>query len=177
MLDPVRIEIAFERFAKAVVKQAKGNLTRGGKNISKKLWNSLDQWQVNVSKNGNVNLVFSMEDYGEYQDRGVKGSDPSKSHKMSEPTPFKYTNKMPPVKSLEKWVSSRRFQFRDKKGKFKSYRDTAFIVQRSIFKKGIPQTLFFTKPFKSQFPQLPNSILEAFGDDVERFLQGVFSRS
>lgn len=175
MLDNEFIKISFERFAKAVVKQARANLTRNKHNVSGELYKSLDNWTVEVSKGGSISLKFSMAEHGEFQDRGVKGADPTKSHKMKESTPYKYTSKKPPIKDLEKWVKAKRFQFRDSKGKFKSYRDTAFIVQNSVYNKGIPQTLFFTRPFKSKFKDLPGSLISAFGDDVERFLSSQFS--
>lgn len=174
MLDLTFVKQSFEGFAKAVVKQAKSNLTRKNKNVSRDLYNSLDDWEVIVSQQGSVTLSFKMEEYGEFQDRGVKGADPTKSHKMTEATPFKYTSKMPPLRDLEKWVSKRRFQFRDERGKFKSYKSTAAIIQRSVYQKGIPQTLFFTRPFKMQFKKLPPEIITAFGDDVERFLTATF---
>ena len=174
MLDNQFVKLSFERFAKAVVKQARTNLTRNKHNVSGELYKSLDKWEVEVSQRGSVLLKFNMADYGEFQDRGVKGADPTKSHKMKEATPFKYTNKMPPIRDLEKWVKARRFQFRDKAGKFKSYKETAFIVRNSVYQKGIPQTLFFTKPFKRNFANLPNSLVEAFGNDVERFLSAQF---
>lgn len=166
---------AFERFAKAVVKQAKSNLTRGGHRVDDKLYKSLDDWEVKVSARGSVTLVFNMEEYGEFQDRGVKGAKTGKAPNQKEFTPFKFTTKAPPFRPLRDWVAKRRFQFRDRdSGKFKSYDQTARLIQQSIFKKGIPQTLFFTKPFKRQFGNLPDDIIEAFGNDVERFLSATF---
>lgn len=171
-MDLSNTEIAFERFAKAVVKQAKSNLTREKHRVTSKLYKSLDNWDVKVSRNGSVTLEFNMEDYGVFQDRGVKGAKTRKAPNQRENTPYKFTNKMPPFKDLRKWVQARGFQFRDSKtGRFKSYDQTARTIQRSIFNKGIPQTLFFTKPFRRQFDNLPENILDAFGRDVDRFLK------
>ena len=174
MLESDFIEKSFEKFAKAVVKQARSNLTRGGHKASGDLYKSLDQWKIKVMPNS-ISLSFEMEDYAVYQDKGVKGSDPTASHKHKEPTPYKYTSKMPPFPDLRKWVGQKRFQFRDRQtGKFKSYDETARLIQRSIYRKGIPQTLFFTKPFRRNFDKLPEEIIEAFGKDVDRFLTAVF---
>lgn len=175
MLNPKFVEQSFEKFAKAVVKQARANLTRGGHRVTSDLYKSLDKWKVSVGRGGSLTLVFNYEEYGEFQDRGVKGSDPTASHKMREFTPFKFTSKMPPFKDLRKWVGQRGFQFRDRAtGQFQSYDQTARTIQRSIYRKGIPQTLFFTKPFKRNFKKLPEDILEAFGRDVEQFLSAQF---
>ena len=171
MLDNDFVKQSFDTFAKAVVKQARSNLTRQKKNVSGELYKSLANWEVSVSRNGSVSLIFKMPDYGIYQDRGVKGSNPQKSHKMREFTPYKYTTKAPPLRDLQQWVKARRFQFRDiKSGRFKSYEQTARIIQRSIYQKGIPQTLFFTKPFKRNFGKLPDEILSAFQKDVESWI-------
>lgn len=172
-LRPEYIEQAFTKFAKAVIKRARYNLTREGHKASGKLYKSLDNWEVKVSKAGSVTLVFAYEEYGDYQDKGVKGAANFKSHRMKEPTPYKYKNKMPPFKDLERWVKLKGIQFRDGKGRFQSHRSTAFRIQRSIFQKGIPQTLFFTKPFRQNFKKLPPDILKAFGDDLDSFLGGI----
>ena len=161
MLDPVRVEISFEKFARAVVKKAKANLTRGGHRISSKLYNSLDNWKVDVSKNGSVSLTFGYEDYGEFQDKGVKGAANFKCHWMKEFTPYKFRDKMPPRKGIKDFI------------KAKGIDAPAFVIQRSVYEKGIPQTLFFTKPFRDQFKELPETILGAFGNDVESFLNNI----
>lgn len=175
MLDSKFVQQSFETFAKAVVKQAKANLTRGGHRVSDDLYRSLDNWVVSVGRGGSVTLEFNFEEYGEFQDRGVKGANPTKAHPTKEFTPYKFTSKMPPFKDLRKWVGKRRFQFRDREtGRFKSYDQTARLIQRSVYEKGIPQTLFFTRPFKAQFQNLPDSIIEAFQNDVELWLSATF---
>lgn len=159
MLDLKFVEIAFTRFAKAVIKQARSRLTKGGHKVSGDLYKSLDKWAVKVGRGGSVSLTFSYEDYGEYQDKGVKGAANFKSHKMTEFTPYKYKDKMPPISAIKNFVKS------------KGINASPYAIQTSIYQKGIPQTLFFTKPFRQQFKNLPGSIINAFGDDVERFLK------
>ncbi len=149
---PEAMEFALTRFAKAVVKQARTNLTRKGHKFTGDLSKSLDNWEVKVTKNS-IYISFSMEDYGEYQDLGVKGAANFKSHKMSRYTPFRYKDKMPPTKDLKKWANSKGLN--------------EFAVARSIYQKGIPQTLFFTRAFESRFGDLPETILDVFGDNIE----------
>jgi hypothetical protein len=71
---------ALNKFAKYVVQQSRSNLTKSGKNVSKELYNSLG-YDLNVSKNS-FSLSLLMEDYGMFQDKGVKGKDPAKFLKM-----------------------------------------------------------------------------------------------
>lgn len=154
---------ALNTFKKFVIQQSRSRLTKGNKNVNKKLYNSIDG-EVKVNPNS-FSLSFFMEDYGVYQDKGVSGT------KKKYNTPFSYTTKRPPRKTLEEWISKRRFQFRDKKGRFMSYKSMSFLIQRSIFEKGIKPSLFFTKPFEQGFKKLPEELLEAYGLDVEEFLQ------
>ena len=150
-------------FKKFVVQQSRSRLSKGKKNVNGKLYKSIDG-EVEVNPNS-FSLSFSMEDYGVYQDKGVSGT------KKKYNTPFSYTSKRPPRKTLEEWISKRRFQFRDKKGKFLSYQSMSFLIQRSIFEKGIKPSLFFTKPFEQGFKKLPDEIVEAYGLDIEELLE------
>lgn len=150
-------------FAKYVIQQSRSNLTKGDKNVNKKLYNSLDK-ELQVSANS-FRLAFLMEDYGKFQDKGVSGQ------KTKYNTPYSYTTKMPPVKKLTDWVTARRFQFRDKKGKFISYKSTGFLVARGILKNGIKPSLFFTKPFEKAFERMPDELAQAYGLDLEQFLE------
>lgn len=151
-------------FAKYVIQQSRSNLTKGGKNVNKALYNSLDK-QIEVGANS-FRLSFLMENYGEFQDKGVSGT----QRKYN--TPFSYKSKRPPLKPIQDWVSKRRFQFKNKKtGKFMSYKSTAYLVAGGILKNGIKPSLFFTKPFEKAFERLPDELVEAYGLDVEQFLQ------
>jgi hypothetical protein len=151
-------------FAKYVIQQSRSNLSKGGKNVNKTLYNSLDK-QIEVGANS-FRLSFLMENYGEFQDKGVSGT----QRKFN--TPFSYKSKRPPLKPIQDWVTKRRFQFKDKKtGKFMSYKSTAYLVAGGILKNGIKPSLFFTKPFEKAFERLPDELVEAYGLDVEQFLQ------
>lgn len=154
---------ALNAFKKFVIQQSRSRLTKGRKNVNKKLYNSLDG-EVKVNPNS-FSLSFYMEEYGVYQDKGVSGT------KKKYNTPFSYTSKRPPRKTLEEWISKRRFQFRDEKGRFMSYKSMSFLIQKSIFEKGIKPSLFFTKPFEQGFKKLPDELIEAYGLDVEELLE------
>ena len=150
-------------FAKYVIQQSRSNLTKGGKNVNKNLYNSLDK-EIEIGANS-FRMAFLMEDYGMFQDQGVSGT------KKKYNTPFSYKSKRPPIKPIEDWVKKRGFQFRTQSGKFMSYKSTAFLITRGIFKNGIKPSLFFTKPFEKAFERLPDELVEAYGLDVEQFLK------
>ena len=52
-----------------------------------------------------------------------------------------------------------------------SYKSTAFLITRWIYKNGIKPSLFFTKTFDKSFERLPDELVEAYGLDVEQFLE------
>lgn len=170
MLEGENTRKALEAFKDYVISQSRANLTRKNKNVSKQLYNSL-KGIVDVMPNS-FSLKFEMEDYGKFQDEGVKGA--TSTYPESTNSPFKFgtgTGKKGGLSGgIKQWVKARRFQFRDAKGKFTSYESTAYIISRSIWNKGIKASLFFTKPFEKGFKRLPEEILEAYGLDVDEFL-------
>ena len=160
MLTNVKEEL--NRFAKYVISQSRANLTRGKKNSSKELYNSLDS-NVKVSKNS-FELTFLMEEYGVFQDKGVSGV------KKKYNTKFAYTNKMPPPAKLDKWIVRKGIAPRDKKGKFISRKSLQFMIARSIFNNGIKPSLFFTKPFEKAFKNIDKDLIKAYKLDVETLI-------
>lgn len=144
-------EKALEKFGKYLVKESRKNLTRKNKNNTKRLYDSLD-YEVKVMPNS-MTFDFLMEEYGEWVDKGRKAG------------------KMPPQKEILKWVSQRRIQFRDNRGRFATYKTTAFLIARSIGRRGIPASNFYSRPFNLGFKKLPTAVQEAYALDVEEFLE------
>ena len=154
-----------KKFRDYVIKQSRANLTKKRKNVSKDLYDSLEG-KFKVMPNS-FSLQFLMDDYGIFQDKGVSGK------KKKYNTPFSYSNKMPPRDAILKWVNDRRMRLKDKEtGKFirGGQNSLAFLIQRSIFQKGIKPSLFFTKPFEAAFKRLPKDFIDAYGLDFEKFL-------
>ena len=155
-----KTQAALEAFKNFVIQQSRTRLSKGRKNVSKELYNSL---KGNVKEMPNsISVEFEMEDYGVFQDKGVSGT------KKKYNTPYSYTNKMPPSKPLAQWAKSKNIRLRDKEGKFKkgNYRTIGFILQRSIFAQGIKPSMFFTKPFLAAFDRYPELLSKAFAQDI-----------
>jgi hypothetical protein len=160
-----------EAFNKYVIQQARTNLTKKDKNVSKKLYDSLKS-KTKVNPNSIENYI-EMEEYGQYLDLGVKGK---VSSQRAPNSPFKYGSgtgrKGGLTEGIRGWVKARRFQFRNKEnGKFMSYEQTAQLITRSIYLKGTKPTLFFSKPFEKGFERLPDELIEAYGLDLESFIK------
>lgn len=167
------LQIELNKFRDYVISQARANLTRGGKNVSNSLYNSL-KGNVKAMPNSFI-MDFSMEEYGFYQDQGVKGK---KSSSKAPSSPFKFGSGKGPkgglTSGINNWVRKKRFQFSDKKtGKFLSYDSTAFLITRSIYNKGIAPSLFFTTPFNKAFKNLPDDLVKAYGLDAMKLFNTV----
>ena len=174
MLKNVNDEL--NRFAKYVISQSRANLTRGKKNSSNKLYNSLDS-NVKVGKNS-FEITFLMEEYGVFQDKGVKGT--KSNYLENKNSPFSYKSKggknglkgMPPPKAFDKWIVRKGLKgIRNKKGQFISRKSLQFMIARSVFEKGIKASMFFTKPFEKAFKNLPKELVDAYRLDVEQLIK------
>jgi len=134
MLETKNLEAELGRFFKEVIRQSRSNLTRGGNNASKRLYNEMD-YTVKENKNS-LEADFLMPDYGEFLDKGVKGTESGRSLKG-----YKYTNKKPPISVIKKWMRVKPIKARDKKtGKFITQEQGAFAIQNAIYRKGIKPT-------------------------------------
>lgn len=153
---------ALSKFAKNVVQESKNNLRDQKKNASYKLWKSIT-YDLKVHKSS-FSLGFLMEDYGQYQDKGVSG----KKRKFD--TPFSYKTKMPPPSAFDKWIVAKGIAPRQN-GKLASRKTLQKAISRRIFNYGIKPSLFFTKPFEKHFKNIPDEVVEAYGLDVETFLK------
>ena len=170
MLADKALQEELNKFAKYVIQQSRSNLSKSDKNVSKELYNSLG-YNVEVTAKG-AELGFSMEQYGEFQDKGVRGKSSSAKAPNS---PFRFGSgtgkKGGLTNSIDKWVRRRGIQFKDRKsGRFLSYQSTAFLISRSIYQKGIKPSLFFTKPFVAAFKRLPDELIEAYSIGLEKDL-------
>jgi hypothetical protein len=153
---------ALEEFRDYVISKAKSNLR--SKNASGRLSDSL-MAEIKVMPNS-IRFFFEMEEYGFYQDQGVRGVRSGRSL-----SGFKFGSgsgqKGGLTEGIKKWVKQRRIRFRDKKGRFLSNDATAMLITRSIWQKGIKPSMFFTKPFEQAFKKLPDEMIEAYGLEAE----------
>jgi hypothetical protein len=170
------VKSVLDLFGKRVVQQSRTNLTKSKKKDTGGLYDSIS-YKVTVHKNS-FSLSISMDDHGEFVDKGVKG----KSNSSKAPnSPFKFGSgsgkKGGLTDGVNGWVKRKRIQFRDKKtGRFLTSKATAFIITRSIYQTGLETTNFITKPFKNEFKKLPEEIIEAYGLEVESLIKMAFKK-
>lgn len=170
MLERVEVKEILDKFGKYLVTQSRANLTRGGSNHTKSLYDSLDYF-TNASENS-FEFEFLMNEHGEYQDKGVRGAggvrkttstfnkrnNKGKLWKINaKDSPYRFTNKMPPLGALKNWAEDKGL--------------SAFAVQRVVYHQGIKPTYFYSKPYEKAYKTLPEELVEAYGLDLERFME------
>lgn len=160
---------ALQQFRDLVVAEAKANLQKMGKDTSGKLSNSI-KGEVKEMQNS-IGVYFEMEAYGNFQDKGVSGT----QRKFN--TPYSYKTKMPPPSAFDKWMVRKGIVPRSTSGKFQSRKGLQFAIARTIFKEGIKPSLFFTKPFEAAFKNLPDTLIEKYGLDAEQLLNEILTQN
>jgi len=167
------IERYLNSFGKYVVKQARTNLTKAKKNVSKSLYNSI-KYEFVIESNGDFNLQFKMDKYGAFIDKGVSGNKKKQSYKdwqgktLNSPGTG-YTTKGPPIDILSKWIKKRGIKPKGfKRGRSK---DTgqfvsgfAFLISRKIRREGIKSLSFFQKPMGLAMRKFPKE----FGAELKK---------
>ncbi len=169
--DKLHTKEALNLFARTVIRKARANkLSTVGQSLEHKV----------TPHPNSFHLSFKALPYLDYVDRGVGGS---KSSFVGLGREFKgeriprFKDKHPPTKDILAWVRKKRMRLRDKEsGEFVkgSQKSLAFLIGRSIFERGLRPSLFFTKPFKEEFKNLPPKLVEAYSLDVEDFIDSTF---
>ena len=170
---------ALQKLGTNVVKEGRGILKRKKKTTSPNtLFNEFDYLVTNTGETVTLEFVFGKaEDYWQFVDEGVKGVGGFKGsgRARGQGSPFKFSNKMPLRRAIDKWIVTKPLKAgRDERGRFVSRKSLAFLIQRSIFQRGLERTQFFSRPFTEQLDKQTDNITKAFADDIEIALEQAF---
>ena len=168
------IKKIFNTLGGNVVKQARANLKKkkkGDSNLSKNL-----SYNVKASS-----IEFTLADYWEYVDAGVKGVGGKRADKKVKGkkvtgkawrlkkvtnSKFKYRNKKPPFMAFNGWTIRKGIAPRDTKGRFTSRKSLLYAIANSVYHTGIETTHFFTDALDNEVLKLGDEIGEAFALDL-----------
>tara|TARA_R100000654_G_scaffold57271_1_gene83720 strand:+ start:1363 stop:1896 length:534 start_codon:yes stop_codon:yes gene_type:complete len=169
---------ALQKLGTNVVKEGKGILKKKKKTTSgNTLFNDFDYLVTNQRDSVTLEFEFGgAEDYWQFVDEGVKGVGGFKGsgRARGQGSPFKFSSKMPPRGVIDRWIVSKPLaEARDERGRFISRKSLAFLIQRSIFQRGLERTQFFSKPFTEQLNKQTDNITEAFANDLEIALEQI----
>ena len=167
-MDFKNVDEVLNAYAEYVVDSAKKNLVDERKSLGD-LYKSVS---YKYEKSQDLFLLdFLMEDYGTFVDKGVRGKKSTYPETAASLSQFQYGSGNFPKYGLRDgikgWLEKKRFQWRDKKGKFMSYDTMTYLISRSIYNKGLKANLFFTTPFELGLQNLPKQLTDAFSLDIE----------
>jgi len=167
-METDNIERYLDSFGRHVVKQARTNLTKAKKNVSKALYNSI-KFKLELTPRG-FSVNFYMLDYGTFVDKGVSGNKKIQEYTSYDgrkvASPFQYKNRMPPPNILEKWIRARGIKGRDKKGRFITNKSLSYLIAKSIKLRGIKSTSFFQRPLGLAMQKFGTGLLGAVKEDL-----------
>ena len=169
------METLLAGFANIVIEELQKNLDQDNKNASSVLRQSI------VMSVGDSEVSISMEDYWKFVDKGVQGNGKGKSGKRLKGigSPYKYTNKMPPVSALKKYIMNKGISIKGYSDKKRSLRknirskpnnpidNAAFLMARSIQQYGVDGSQFYSDVVNAKaFKQLARQAEKTLGKQV-----------
>ena len=173
------IESILLDYGKVFKSMAAGQLRKANKISTGALSDSI-AFTTKRTKNG-YELNIEVLDYYKFIDQGVKGSE---SDRRAPSSPYKYRDKMPPIKAIMKWLKTEssvaqnedqkyRLSKRQKKArsvkamsKEMKRRTLAFLIARKIKRFGLPYTGFWERSFEKTFQDLDVKLAEATGLNI-----------
>ena len=173
-----------EKIRDQIIKDSKKNLANQGK--TGKLYESIEGTKVKKNKDG-YSFEIKMEDYGKFQDQGVKGKDPSKVKggdkairgQQAPNSPYKFGSGTMRgtfndfAKNVGDWAKARNFRLRDEKGRFVrgTYETIGKIIAGNIYNRGLKPSLFFTNAFEKAQIDVTNKLEVALKLDTEKMIE------
>lgn len=173
-MNTERTQQILEAFGNKVIARARIILNQKKRNASGDLSAGLG-FNVNVFPSGALEMDFKAPNYADFVDKGVRGNTGKPHPKrgmLAEGSPYKYGSKMPPVGKLDKWTVRKGLKdVRDERGRFIKRKSLVFGIAKSIQLYGLPASHFFTDAFNENYKDLPDQLVKAYANDVEKFLQ------
>ena len=178
------LEAFLKKFGKSVVRNSRRRLKKekGNTNLSKSIKYKVEE------KKGNLNVTFSMDKYGPFLDKGVKGKNPSNispnakiKGQQAPKSPYKFGSGTKRgtfkqfVKKMAVFAQKKNIRFRQgKTGKFAkgNYQSIGYIIASNIYNRGLKPTMFFSKPFGQAMKTYAKKASEAIAKDIEESLRG-----
>ena len=163
-------ERALDRFAQKVVKRAKHNLAKrkdgrkGPANTKEKTLSDSLKYFLQVFPSGAVELLFTNKGHFDNVEYGRRAG-----------------AKQPPPSVLQRWIKIKPLKLRGAKGQFikkndKNIKGAAFVIGRSIAKKGIKPRYFWRDAFAMHWKRLPGDVIKAYANDAAKFMRQTMNK-
>jgi hypothetical protein len=160
------------RFAEDVNNAAKRELgsRKIGKNRSYGVASRSLQKSLTYSLKGGRVSFGSPLPYAAFIHWGVNGTSKNRN------APYSFRSKQPPMEPILQWMKAKPVRLRDASGKFvkqteSRLRSAAFLIARSIKRKGIEGLRYYTVALESIVPQYQAELGQALAQDLLRSLE------
>lgn len=167
-----------------IVNEAKKNLADEG--MVGKLYESIEGTPIKETKSS-LSFEVKMEDYGKFQDKGVKGSDPSKvvggekaiRGQQAPNSPYRFGSGTMRgtfddfALSIADWAKNKGYRLRDEKGRFVrgTFETIGKIIAGNIYNRGLRPTMFFTNAFESAQKRVQEKLEKGLKLDIEKDIE------
>lgn len=163
MAEMEAIQKYLRSFALFVRKEAKANVK--GTALEKSIG-----FRVNRTAEG-YEVEFRMAQYGQFVDKGVSGNKVKRTYRTWQGsdinTPYRFKDKQPPPDILAKWISKKKIKGRDSKtGRYISNMSLAYVIGRSIKRKGLRSLSFFQEPLGLGMKSFGLGMASALKEDI-----------
>jgi hypothetical protein len=160
------------RFAEDVNNAAKRELgsRKIGKNRSYGVASRSLQKSLTYSLKGGRVSFGSPLPYAAFIHWGINGTRKNRN------APYSFRSKQPPMEPILQWMKAKPVRLRDASGKFvkqteSRLRSAAFLIARSIKRKGIEGLRYYTVALESIVPQYREELGQALAQDLLRSLE------
>jgi hypothetical protein len=110
-------------------------------------------YKIEDTDNGSFELVYEANDYAEYIDKGVNGT------QRNNGSPYSYKNKLPPIFNIIHWCNVRGIP-----------KGAAYAIQWSIFERGFKPVSFFNRTVNKTLKAFQDELESAYAIDIENMI-------
>ena len=157
-------KLVLDEFGKQFIDAYRSGLDAKNANASRDLYNSLN-FEVKIGKQS-ITLDILLNDYWKYLEYGCKGTE------TSYPDAY-YPAHFPPTKAIEEWIKIKPVIPEQRNGKLPTQKQLAFLIARSINRKGIEPRFIFRDAVDDVWEQLKDALNEAIEKDVENNIKEI----
>lgn len=157
-------KLVLDTFGKQFIDAYRSGLDKKNANASNSLYNSLN-FEVKIGKQS-INLDISLNNYWKYLEYGCKGME------TSYPEAY-YPAHFPPTKAIEEWIKIKPVIPEQRNGKLPTQKQLAYLISRSIYRKGTEPRFIFRDAVDDVWEQLKDALNEAIEKDVENNIKEI----
>lgn len=163
------------KFKRAVVRAARLNLSKMGKNatgnLSKRITVKVEINDFNIT----ITPDAGKSTYWNFVDQGVQGV---KTNRKAPESPFKFGTETGPkgklVPAIDRWtVVKPVMDVRDAKGRFIPRKRLVRTIARNVYLHGLETTYFVSEPLQAQWAKREKTMMAALADDIATIIDDI----